>query len=155
MNITFEVGMKNIILTLVALLALSNYANAAVGNVVISGQLLDDINLEGRINKLIFTENKEEVRLINEYVEAENCSHGQFELEEVEADVYKLKRVLKCEEWFDPTVEVKGCPENFQPICGEVGNEFGKALPEIRTFSNTCEMYRARASFVSKGSCQK
>jgi hypothetical protein len=150
--------MKNAILTLVCLFAVSQLASANFGqsDMVVSGKLLDDINLKGRINKMIFTENKMEIRLVNEYVESESCENGQFKVEKVANGLFELTGVIKCDQWVDEPQEVSGCPENFMPVCGEVlGSEFGKALPEVRTFSNSCELYRAKAIFIKSGSCNQ
>lgn len=150
--------MKNAILTLICLFAVSQLANANFGqsDMVVSGKLLDDINIEGRINKMIFTENKMEIRLVNEYTESESCEHGQFKVEKVGKGIFQLKNVINCEKWVDETEEVDMCPEIFQPVCGEIFEaEFGKSLPVIRTFSNSCELYRAKAVFLKNGSCNQ
>ncbi len=150
--------MKKVILTLVCLFAVSQLASA--NNIVVTGKLLDNINLEGRINKMIFTDTKTEIKLVNEYVESESCEKGEFKVEKVARGLFELKGVISCEQWVDETAEVQGCPENFLPVCGEVveaeceGGLCGKSLPEIRTFSNTCELYRAKAVFLKSGSCQ-
>ncbi|EQC52107.1 Kazal-type serine protease inhibitor [Bacteriovorax sp. DB6_IX] len=146
--------MKNIVLTLFCLLALSTLVRAE-GNLVISGRLLDDINLNGRINKMIFTENKTEIRLVNEYNESESCERGSFEITRIQTGVYELKGVISCDQWVDETEEVQACPENFQPVCGEIASDsFGKALPKHVTFSNMCELYRAKAAFIQNGGCR-
>ena len=103
---------------------------------------------------MIFTENKSEVKLLNEYVDSYSCENGEFEVEESLNGEFRLKNVISCESWFDATKEVESCPENYLPVCGEVKESLGKSLPEMITFSNTCEMYRAKASFIYKGNCQ-
>jgi len=146
--------MKNLVLSLVCLFVLSNLVRANGTDIVVSGSLLDDINLNGRINKMIFTENKTEIRLDNEYVEAESCEGGSFKIAKTENGTYRLKSIISCEKFVDEPSAVEACPENFQPVCGEISFEdFGKALPQVITFPNVCELYRAKAVYLKSGSC--
>ena len=46
------------------------------------------------------------------------------------------------------------CPELFMPVCGEVASDdFSKGLPEIHNFSNMCDLYIAKATFIKFGRC--
>ncbi len=119
----------------------------------IKGDLTDRIQLKERINKVIITENNEELSLINEYNEVPSCERGEFEVVETEDGAFELTRIIKCESYIDQTNEVMMCPEVFMPVCGEVVDGNNKALPEIVSFSNMCDLYIAKASFVNFGQC--
>ncbi len=129
--------------------------SASASKIVVSGNLMDDIKMDGPIQKLIFTANKTEVSLVNSFNEVESCEEGEFELTELSSGKYRLSKVLKCESWVDETKDVEYCPEVFLPVCGELKNEANsKALPELVEFSNMCELYISKATFIRMGSCQ-
>lgn len=143
--------MKNILLIVLTVLYFAN-----IKAEVVEGKLLDNLNNTGLISKMILTGQKEEIKLVNEYVEIESCVNGRYEIEEVSDGVFQLKDVVECEQWVDSTKEITACPEFYKPVCGEVlVNEFGaKALPQLITFPNACELYRAKAAFINKGNCK-
>ena len=145
--------MKNIVLALVSLLIVSNFAKAQEIKVV-RGKLLDNQSINGRINKVIFTEHKREVFLENEYVELASCLSGKFEIVKNSNGKFELEKVVSCDEWVDETEEVEYCPESFFPVCGELPSPLGKHLPEVVTFSNSCELYKAKAAYLYSGECR-
>lgn len=144
--------MKNALLTIISILFFAQVR----AEIIVTGKLSDDLNMSGQISKVIHTENKEVIKLANEYVEIDNCTSGQFTLVEVEPGIYELKNVLTCDEWVDAPSRVVACPENFLPVCGELApDKFGgKSLSQLVTFSNGCELYKAKAAFVNKGYCK-
>ncbi len=142
-----EVNMK-------LLLALTLVFSSAAQSIVVSGDLLDNIKLDGPIQKMIFTANKTEIALVNEFNEVASCEEGEFELSDTGNGNFKLERVVKCEKWVDQTKDVQFCPEVYMPVCGELKSEAGsKALPELAVFSNMCELYISKATFIKMGSC--
>jgi hypothetical protein len=148
--------MKKMILLLSSILYLTS---VKADFIEVQGKLLDDVNLGGRINKMIFTPNKAEIKLVNEYVELPSCVNGRYELAQVAPGLFEISDVFECEEWVDETEEVEYCPESFMPVCGEMAPDCengicGKSLPELRTFSNSCELYKSKAVFIHNGECK-
>lgn len=144
--------MKNAILTIITILFFAQVR----AEIIVTGKLADDLNISGKISKVILTEDKSEIKLLNEYVEVDSCTQGQFVLTEVEPGIYELKTVLSCDEWIDAPARINACPENFVPVCGELPNDAfgGKSLNQLVTFTNGCELYKAKAAFVNKGVCK-
>lgn len=143
--------MKNILLILISLFLFAN----TKADMLVSGKLADNVNLDGRIHKVILTDSKERITLVNEYVEADNCTVGSYEVVEVREGVFALKNIIDCDEVVDAPSKVVACPEIHMPICAEVSaDKFGnKSLRQQMTFPNGCEMYRAKAAFIANGEC--
>ncbi|AYF44884.1 MULTISPECIES: Kazal-type serine protease inhibitor family protein [Halobacteriovorax] len=125
--------------------------NISAKEIILNGDLIDSQSFTGRIFKVIITEENEEVKLVNEYFEAQSCENGEFALKEESLGKYRLEAVLNCKNWVDQPEETQFCPEIFSPVCGAVSGIDGDMLIN---YSNSCELYRAKAIFVKEGSCE-
>ncbi|MDD0853473.1 Kazal-type serine protease inhibitor [Halobacteriovorax sp. GB3] len=146
---------------MIVLAATILFTQARAGEVIsVRGNLLDDLRLRGKIQKMIVTDNEETIKLANEYIERMNCENGEYEIARNSEGEFELTDVKKCENWFDQTEEVQVCPEIYAPVCGQPLNEIcedefscGKSMPRNVTYSNSCDLYAAKALFVHAGEC--
>lgn len=119
--------------------------------IILNGDLVDAQTFKGRIFKVIITEQNEEIQLVNEYFEAQSCENGQYALKQESLGKYKLEAVLKCGNWVNEPEEVESCPEIYSPVCGVVSGIDGDFKIN---YSNSCELYRAKALYVNEGLCE-
>ncbi len=138
---------KLVFLSLMAIITFSINAT----EVIFQGDLVDDLDFKGRIEKKIVLNGIDEIKLVNEYFEVQSCQDGKFVVEQAGHGKYELTSVVECKNWLDETALIESCPENFQPVCGEVEGIAGSLNI---TFTNSCELYRSKAVFVANGTCR-
>ncbi len=125
--------------------------NVSAKEIILNGNLVDSQTFKGRIFKVIITEQNEEISLINEYFETQSCENGKYAVKQAGLGKYKLEAILDCQNWVDETAEVQACPEIFAPVCGVVSGIDGEFAIN---YSNSCELYRAKAVFAHEGLCE-